>query len=252
MPPSQRRFLRYTRIMTERPNQKINWLLVGSIVVIALIVALIVFFWQPMVELFTDKDRLKTLVEQAGFWGPLVFIGVQFLQVIIAPIPGQAVGALAGALFGPWLGTLYSMIGALLGFTLIFVVSRQLGRPFVERFVDKEHLAKFDYLTKTNGPMVFFLIFLLPAFPDDIICYLAGLSAIPIRTLVVVSLAGRLPGYLVLAFLGAGIAEADGRLIGSIVAFIALVGALAYWQRKPLEAWVRRIGGARDGTSRDE
>lgn len=223
-------------------QRRSTWLLVGSIAVLAVIVGLLIFFWQPLTELFTDKERLKQLVEQAGVWGPLLFIGIQFLQVVVAPIPGQVVGALAGALFGPWLGTLYSMIGAMLGFTLIFIVARQLGRPFVERFVEKKHLEKFDYLTEAKGPIVFFLIFLLPAFPDDIICYLAGLSAIPIRTLVLVSFAGRLPGFLVLALLGSGIAEADGWLIGSVVVVLLLVAALGYWQRERLERWVRSLG----------
>lgn len=223
-------------------QKRSTWLLVGSLAILAIIVGLLVFFWQPLYELFSDKERLRQLVEQAGFWGPLLFIGIQFLQVVVAPIPGQVVGALAGALFGPWLGTLYSMIGAMLGITLVLVISRQLGRPFVERFVEKKHLEKFDYLTKAKGPLVFFLIFLLPAFPDDIICYLAGLSAIPIRTLVLVSFAGRLPGFLVLALLGSGIAEADGRLIGIVVAVLVIIGAVGYWQRERLERWAHSLG----------
>lgn len=228
--------------MKTNKQRRSTWLLVGSIAVLVIVVSLLIFFWQPLADLFTDKERLKQLVEQAGVYGPLLFIGIQFLQVVVAPIPGQVVGALAGALFGPWLGTLYSMIGAMLGFTLIFVVARRLGRPFVERFVEKKHLEKFDYLTQAKGPLVFFLIFLLPAFPDDIICYLAGLSAIPIRTLVLVSFAGRLPGFLVLALLGSGIAEADGRLIVLIMVALVLVGVVGYWQRERLERWAHSLG----------
>ena len=136
----------------------------------------------------SDHARIKGAVERAGIWGPLVFIAIQFLQIVFAPIPGQVAGVIAGSLFGPWLGTLYSLVGSVLGCFLVFTLSRKLGRPFVERFVDKKHLKKFDRLTKNAGPMVFFLIFLLPGFPDDIICYLAGLSAIPIRTLVIITI----------------------------------------------------------------
>ena len=206
------------------------------------VIGLLIFYWQPLSALFSDKEQLKRTIEAAGVWGPLVFVGIQFLQVIFAPIPGQAIGVLAGALFGPLLGTAYSMLGALLGFTVIFVVVRRLGRPFVERFVDTKHLEKFDYLTKTNGPMVFFLIFLMPIFPDDIICYLAGLSAIPIRSLILVSVLGRLPGYLVLSLFGAGIANTDIWLIVSITTFFVVIGVAAYWQRVRLEAWVKKVG----------
>lgn len=236
-----------TRKLLRSPS---TWLIAASALLLVAIIVLGIVFWQPLSEWFGDKERVKAFVQDAGVWGPLVFIGIQFLQILIAPIPGQAVGVLAGALFGPVLGTVYSMAGALLGFTTIFIISRQLGRPFVERFVKKEHLEKFDYLTKANGAMVFFIIFLLPAFPDDIICYLAGLSPIPIRTLVLVSFLGRLPGFMVLSFIGSGIADADMRLIIAFVTIFVVIGALAYWQRKRLEEWVRSLGGSPDGTSR--
>lgn len=227
------------------------WVTIAIVALLAALTIVTIVYWESLGVLFSDKEQLKVVVERAGWWGPLVFIGVQFLQVIIAPIPGQAIGVLAGALFGPLLGTIYSMIGALLGFTTIFMISRRLGRPFVERFVEAKHLKKFDYLTNANGPMVFFLIFLLPAFPDDIICYLAGLSSIPIRTLVLVSLLGRLPGYLVLSLFGSGLAETDIRLIVGIVTAVVLISAVVYWQRERLESWIHTIGSS-NSTSRKE
>ena len=225
---------------TRFPKIPLN-VLVGLVVVVALLVVATAFFWQPLSSLASNPESIKQSVEQAGWWGPLVFIGVQFLQILIAPIPGQVIGVAGGTLFGPFLGTVYSMVGALVGFTAIFMLSRRLGRPFVERFVKKEHLDKFDYLAKANGPLVFFLIFLLPVFPDDLICYIAGLSAIPIRTLVAVSLVGRLPGYLVLALIGSGVAGSNVTLIGVLVAVVAGCLVVAYWQRKRLEKWVHRV-----------
>lgn len=216
--------------------------IITSTVVLVGLVVLAVLLWQPLIELASDGDKLKELVRQHGVLGPLIFIGVQLLQVLIAPIPGQLVSMLSGALFGPWLGTLYSMFGMALGFTLIFILAKNLGRPFVERFVNQKYLDKFDYITKTNGPVVLFLIFLTPFFPDDIISLIAGLSPIRIRTLILVSLAGRLPGTLVLALLGSGIADADARLIVSIVTILLLIGVACFWQRARIEKWVRSLG----------
>jgi uncharacterized membrane protein YdjX (TVP38/TMEM64 family) len=225
-----------TKKTGKKVSPRVIW---GLLVTVLVVIVAVLLLWQPMVELASDRERMKELVESAGIWGPLVFMGIQFLQVVFAPIPGQVAGVIAGALFGPWLGTLYSVIGAFLGFTLIFVLSRKLGRPFVERFVQKQHLKKFDYLTKKAGPMVFFLIFLLPGFPDDVICYIAGLSSIPLRTLIVISLAGRIPGYLITSFMGAGIGAADTKLVLAIVIPTIILGLLAFWKRKELEAWVR-------------
>ncbi len=233
-----------TRQLSAAQHRAIIWLIIA----IAVIALLVIFLWEPIVGLMGSAEQIKQLVERAGIWGPLVFMGIQFLQVLVAPIPGQVAGVLAGALFGPWLGTLYSMLGALVGFTAIFFISRRLGRPFVERFVKPEHLEKFDYLTKTNGAFVFFLIFLLPGFPDDIICYMAGLSKIPIRTLVLVSLAGRLPGYILTGFIGSGMAHSDARLIGSIVAGSLVVLFAGVWQRGRIEKWVKQLTSADSDT----
>lgn len=211
----------------------------ASLFVIAL--ALVIIFWQPIVSVLENVDRLKEVVAGAGVFGPLIFIAIQFLQVLIAPIPGHVVGFAAGALFGTGLGTLYSMIGALLGMIVVISLARKLGRPFVERFVDKKTLAKFDYLVNGSGPIVFFIIMLLPVFPDDLICYLVGLSRIPVRTLVVVGVLGRLPTTLGAALIGSGAASLNVQLVVTISLIIAAVAALAYWKRRQLEAWVKHL-----------
>jgi uncharacterized membrane protein YdjX (TVP38/TMEM64 family) len=197
----------------------------------------IIYFAWPYFSIFNNPDEARRLIISAGVWGPIIFILMQVAQVLIAPIPGQVVGLIGGYLFGPFLGLLYTTIGAAIGFTLIFFLSRKLGRPFVERFANKKVLDKFDHLTKDKGVWVFFFIFLLPAFPDDIISFIAGLTTIRIRTLVLISLAGRLPGYIVLSFTGNGLTYENYNPI--VVTFLALVivFAIAWWKR----AWLREF-----------
>lgn len=216
-------------------------------IVLAAFAGLVIIFWQPLVGLASDPARLRELVQQTGPFGPLVFIAVQFLQILIAPIPGQVVGVASGALFGIWLGTLYSLIGSVLGMFAVIGISRKLGRPFVERFVDKNTLEKFDYLVSNNGAMVFFLIMLLPVFPDDLICYIAGLSKVKVRTLVLFGALGRLPTTLVSAIIGAGVAGANIPLIAGSVGVTVVVFALGYWQRKRLKRWMERFAKEHDG-----
>lgn len=213
---------------------------IPTLIVLGAVVVAAILNWDSIVHFFKNPDEIKRYVQAAGPWGPIVFMSVQFLQIIIAPIPGQAVGFLAGALFGPWLGALYSAVGALLGFTTIFILAKLLGRPFVERFVKKHDLDKFDKLTKKAGPLVLFLIFLLPGFPDDAICYIAGLSNLPIRTLVLVSLAGRLPGYLATSFIGAGFGGANIQLIVGVAVVLGLAGVVAYLQRANIKAFIQK------------
>ena len=229
--------------MTERkpiiPKEMVK-VVAPTIVILGVIAVVTILNWDALVRFFQNPEQIKQLVNDAGPWGPIVFIAVQFLQILIAPIPGQAVGFIAGALFGPWLGLLYSMIGAVLGFTTVFILAKMLGRPFVERFVKKEDLKKFDKLTKNTGPLVLFLIFLLPGFTDDAICYLAGLSSLPIRTLVLVSIAGRFPGYLATSFLGAGIGGGSVKIIVAVLIVVGLAGIIAYVKRADIKKFIER------------
>ena len=224
----------------KRPTRKQiqSGIIIGVILMAA---AAVVLTWgQPFLALFSDQERMRQAIESFGVFGPVIYMLLQATQVLIAPIPGQITGLASGYLFGPYLGLLYSMIGAAIGFTIIFLLTRRFGRPLVERFFDKKHIEKFDYITKANGVTTLFLIFLLPAFPDDLICFLAGLTKIPIRTLIFISIAGRLPGYYLLALTGSDLVNggiSPGILTAVIVALFFVV--LGYVNRAWLDDFVK-------------
>jgi len=213
--------------------------IVISLSAVALLGFIIYIAW-PFFSALGNPEKVREMIVEAGAWGPLVFILMQVVQVFVAPIPGQVVGLIGGYLFGPFWGVVYTMIGATIGFTLIFVLVRKFGRPFVERFVSKKALNKFDHFAGEKGAMVFFLIFLLPAFPDDIISFIAGLTTIKIRTLILVSLVGRLPGHVLLCLTGNGLAYENLNYIIATIAVAVILFAVAWWKRKWLYEFVKR------------
>ncbi|HEX6461690.1 MAG TPA: TVP38/TMEM64 family protein [Candidatus Saccharimonadales bacterium] len=226
--------------MKRIPKSKLPLLAIFTIILIAIIA--IIIYGRPLWELLSDTEKTRELITAAGPWGPLVFMALQIVQVFVAPIPGQVIGFVGGYLFGTFWGTVYAMVGATIGFTAIFLLARKLGRPFVERFVDQKTLKKFDYLSENNGAFILFLIFLLPALPDDLICFIAGLTNIKIKTLIIISVLGRLPGYLVLSFAGAGVAESNIQLVAIIMSIALAISAVAFWQRRRIERFIKRLG----------
>jgi uncharacterized membrane protein YdjX (TVP38/TMEM64 family) len=220
---------------------------IGVTIIGALVLAAI-----PLVSFFGDPDRVARLIEDAGPWGPIVFILVQIGQVFAAPIPGQVTGFVGGYLFGATLGAIYATIGGTIGCALVFVLARRLGRPFVERFVKPSILERFDFLSDASGVWVLLFIFLVPIFPDDLICYVAGLTRIPIPKLILVALVGRVPGYVVFSLTGAGVAEENLALVIGLAVIGLFAVGVAFWQRKQIFALARRLAGAgrgRDGAS---
>ncbi len=123
-----------------------------------------------------DEKLLQVYLQGAGVWMPLLYILLQFLQVVILPIP-SIVSTIAGiALFGALKTLIYSLIGIMLGSFLAFYIGRKLGNKAVSWMVGTETLKKWQRKLKGKDNLFLSLMFLLPLFPDDILCFLAGLS----------------------------------------------------------------------------
>lgn len=137
--------------------------------------------------------------------GPLSFLGfilLQSAQVVAAPIPGEVTGLLGGFLYGPVLGVALSTIGLTIGSYIAFALARTFGRPFVERFVDKNTMRRFDYLLHHKGAFLVFLLFLIPGFPKDYLCYILGLGHLTTAEFLVIGGTGRLFGTILLTLGG--------------------------------------------------
>lgn len=122
-------------------------------------------------------DDLREYVASYGAFTVPVFILLQFLQVIVLPIPGFiAIGA-GVALFGPFYGAIYSIIGILSASIVAFFIGRIFGYKVASWLVGKESLQKGLKLVKGKDKIVLTFMFLFPFFPDDILCFVAGLSS---------------------------------------------------------------------------
>jgi uncharacterized membrane protein YdjX (TVP38/TMEM64 family) len=152
---------------------------------------------------------LETHLAAAGPWAPVVFVALQATQVVLAPIPGQVLAGVGGYLFGPVQGSVYTLMGVLIGSSLVFVGARRYGRPFVARLVTADTLARFDSIIDQYGAAGLFVLFLLPTFPDDALCLIAGLSPIRPRTFLLLLVVGRAPTFVAAAYAGAGVAAGD-------------------------------------------
>jgi len=175
------------------------------VLVLALLLAMAaVWHWhRSLWDFFTDQERLREWVAGFGPLGPLVSVALNVVQVLVAPVPGQFINLVNGYLYGIWLGGLYSLAGLVLGSALAMWLSRRLGRPLVERLVDASTLARWDRLAAGRGALFFFLIFLFPLLPDDVACFIIGLSALPIPQMLLLATLGRLPGLIFSCWLGA-------------------------------------------------
>ena len=124
-----------------------------------------------------NSSSLQAYIERAGVWMPVFYVLLQFLQVVILPIP-SIVSTLAGvALFGAFKATLYSLIGILLGSFVAFLIGRKLGYKAVLWMIGEDSIDKWQKKLKGKDNLFLTLMFLMPVFPDDVLCFVAGLSS---------------------------------------------------------------------------
>ena len=191
-----------------------------------------------LMRLYLDKHFMAATLRQWGVLAPLVFIVIQALQVIIAPIPGEVTGLLGGFIFGQWLGFFYSTLGLTAGSLFAFWVGRRLGAPYVRRLVSSQVWERIGFIVEAEGAILCFVIYLIPGLPKDIVCYLFGISPMPFWIFAVVSTVARIPGTWVSSYFGAHVAEQQYLYA---IAFLAVVVALClplYYYR---ERFIKRL-----------
>ncbi len=127
-----------------------------------------------------DKiDSIEDLREYVAGYGAYtipVFILIQFLQVVLLPIPGMVTIGAGVALFGPFYGSLYSFIGITSASFVAFFIGRKLGVKVASWLVGKETLDKWLEIVKGKDKVALTFMFIFPFFPDDVLCFVAGLS----------------------------------------------------------------------------
>jgi uncharacterized membrane protein YdjX (TVP38/TMEM64 family) len=189
----------------------------------------------------TNAEALRTWLDQFGVFAPIVFIGLQALQVIVAPIPGQVVALVAGFLFGSLWGTVYSLTGVLIGSAVAFSLSKRYGRSFVENVIHEDVIERFDGFVDTVGVPGLFAFVIIPGLPDDAICFLSGLTKWSLPTFMGVIAVGRLPAYVLTVYAGGELAS--GRFLSAmaLVALVVAASAIGYYKQEAVRDLVERV-----------
>lgn len=226
----------------KRVDAKKNRIWVKLIILLLIIVSFtVIIYLSGMIHFFIDKKRLLSFLESLGSFSFAGFILLQAAQVIFAPIPGEVTGLLGGYLYGPVLGVIISTIGLTIGSYVAFALSRALGRPFVERFVYKKTMMRFDYLLHHKGSFLVFLLFLIPGFPKDYLCYFLGLGHLTTAEFLIIGGTGRLFGTILLTLGGNYLRHHQYKsfFILTGVALVVVFFAMAY--RDKIERVFRKL-----------
>ena len=181
--------------LTEKQKR---WIAGTGIFLFLLLSGLVCWFaGRPLIRFAKEPELFRAWVDQQGVWGPVLFVGMVVLQIIVAVIPGEPLEIAAGYAFGTVEGTLLCMLGAFLGSVMVFLLVRRFGARAVEVFFPLEKLQSLRFLQNERRLTLWvFFIFLLPGTPKDVLCYFVGLTKLPLRSWLFISAVARVPSII--------------------------------------------------------
>lgn len=178
---------------------------------LAIAALIVLYFWLKetgRLGIFGSAEAFRQWLVQFGAWAPVIFLLLQVAQVLVAIIPGEVTSVAGGIMFGFWGGTALSIFGITIGSVIAFMLARRLGRPAVEKLAGGGGVFdKYMDIVNRHSVWLLFTMFVLPFFPKDALCYVAGLTGIALPVFILISFIGRLPGQLMSTLVGSGMID---------------------------------------------
>ena len=199
--------------------------IVSVIVLVSIVILGSVILGPKIVKFAEDPEKMREVLGSNDPISYLIFIGIQFIQVVFAFIPGEVVEVSAGYIYGTIKGTLLCLVGVAPATALIFWLTRLLGHKFTAIMIDSRDLKRLKFLKDERKlTLLFFLLYFLPGTPKDLITYFAGVTKIKFGTFLFLSTVCRLPSVLTSTLAGSQLGEEN--YLSSVIIF-AVTGIIA-------------------------
>ena len=225
-------------------KERIGRPLFAALVLLSLGLGLLLLREGSVMQLLSDLLYVKELLLSLGGWGVLLCLFLIVANVVLLPLPATLFYLAASAVYGGWLGFTLSYIGTLVGSFIAFFLGRFLGVRAVAFCIGKEKTEKYAALLHRKGKLPFVLMQLLPFFPDDVLCMVAGLSHMPLSFFSLTMLFAK-PLYIALVCFSG---QENGLLFSPaaplwIVVFIlfALLSLLYLWRQEEIDGALSRL-----------
>lgn len=164
-----------------------------NILIAIVLLSLAVIYRQPLADylrVITDQQAVSAYLQGYGSLGPIVLFILLVAQVFVAVIPGHALMVTAGYVYGT-VGLCVVIASTIVGSQIAFLIARRYGRGFIYKVASPEIIERWDGIARHQGILFYFFSFVLPIFPSDLMCYVAGLSTISARRFFIANILGR-------------------------------------------------------------
>jgi uncharacterized membrane protein YdjX (TVP38/TMEM64 family) len=199
------------------------------------VMAVIVVLVDPLRDSVTaalqgDHDEVRNQIDELGFWGPILILGLAVLHAVVF-YPAEIVDAAAGFAYGFFPALLLVMFGWLINGLVCWAIGRSIARPLLDRWFGEERFERVERSIERGGPTLLIAMRLIPILPFSIVSYAAGAARVPLGRFLWTTVVGYLPITALSVYFGTRLEDisiTDPLVIGSGLALLALLGA-GHW-----------------------
>jgi uncharacterized membrane protein YdjX (TVP38/TMEM64 family) len=215
-------------LSSTRPAIKVNAMSIRTLfdICFSVLIFLVLWFYRaPLLATlrwFSDLEAVTASIKGYGLWGPVILCVLFILQTFLAFIPGQALMVASGYVYGFSGGIMLTWVSLVLGGQVAFWLARHYGRPFAEQWISANVLDRWDKSSAGQGIVFYTVTLVMPFFPNDAMCYVAGLGNMSGRRFLLANILGRGIASLLTVIVGAFADQIPGLLWMAILVFIVL------------------------------
>ena len=203
---------------------------ISLFVLLCLTVLLTVLCWNFFAK--SDQADFRAYIEGFGAAAPLVFLGVQMLQIFLPLLPGEVMEISAGVLFGAVKGTLLCLAGILVASAAVFWLVRRFGRSVLDLYFDVDKLYETKlFSSETRLKRLLFLVFFIPGTPKDLLTFVAPLSRVTLPEFLWISMIARVPSVVSSTVGGHFLVAGDylsAAVVFAVTGVLSLLGIVVY------------------------
>lgn len=208
-------------------KQKRQMKIVKAILLILFLIV-VTFFTIKLLPLFKDlgstegRNLFKNKIDAMGPLGAFMIVGLVFIQLLLAFLPGEPLEILAGMCYGTVGGMILIFIGVFLGSVIIFYSVKKFGKDFIITFFGEDGYDKVInnkiFKNAKKIELILFILYFIPGTPKDIFTYIGGLIPIKPINFLLISTFARFPSIITSTFAGSNITSGNFNL--TITTFI--------------------------------
>ena len=203
---------------------------ISLFILLCLTVLLTVLCWNFFAK--SDQADFRAYIEGFGAAAPLVFLGVQMLQIFLPLLPGEVMEISAGVLFGAVKGTLLCLAGILVASAAVFWLVRRFGRSVLDLYFDVDKLYETKlFSSETRLKRLLFLVFFIPGTPKDLLTFVAPLSRVTLPEFLWISMIARVPSVVSSTVGGHFLVAGDylsAAVVFAVTGVLSLLGIVVY------------------------